>query len=86
MTGGHQKTTKEYLMGGDKISILPAAISLAVSFISSISILGHPAEIYTFGGQYFLAKIGTCLGSVITCLIFVPVLYPLKTVTSNEVW
>ena len=44
-----------------------------------------PAEIYTFGGQYFIGNIGYALGSVLACLVYVPVLYPLGTITANEV-
>ena len=48
-TGGKQKTTDEYLRGGQTIAIWPAILSLSVSFMSSVSMLGLPAEIYTFG-------------------------------------
>ena len=84
-TGGKQKTTDEYLRGGSTISVLPATISLTISFISTVLILGYPAEMYTFGGQFFLAAFGWALGYFLSGIIYVPVLYPLRTTTSNEV-
>ena len=40
------KTTSQYLMAGRNLSIIPTAISLLVSYISAISILGNAAETY----------------------------------------
>ena len=45
-SGGKQKTVKEYVQGDGRIKLIPAAISLTVSFISSILILGYPAEVF----------------------------------------
>ncbi|CAG5122153.1 unnamed protein product, partial [Candidula unifasciata] len=45
--GGKQRTQGEYLLANRSMSILPVAISILVSFISAILILGTPAEIYT---------------------------------------
>ena len=84
-TGGKQKTTDEYLRGGSTIGILPATLSLTISYMSSITVLGYPAEMYTFGGQYLLNSFGWALGYFLSGFIYVPVLYPLKTTTTNEV-
>ncbi len=85
-TGGRQKTTEEYLRGGGQIGVLGASVSLTVSFISSILILGYPAEIYSFGSQYWVGNFGWAfLAPVLSAVVYVPVLYPLQTTTSNEV-
>ena len=73
-------------VGGKDIGVIPAALSLTVSFVSSIMIIGWPAEVYTFGGQYFLGGFGFALGYLLCAFIYVPVLYPLKTTTANEVY
>ena len=82
---GRQRSTSEYLMGNRDIQVVPAALSLTVSFISSILILGEPAEMYTFGGQLMISKLGWVLGAVLSTVIFVPVLHPLKLTSVNEV-
>ena len=85
-TGGKQKTIDEYLRGGQTITLLPAVLSLSVSFVSSVAMLGLAAEIYTFGGQFWLSTISWPLGHILSVLIYVPVLYPLRTTTANEVY
>ncbi len=85
MTGGRQKTTDEYLMGNRKMKVLPVTLSFTVSYISTILILGFPAEIYSFGGQIVVTLIGVWLGTVFACIVFVPLLYPLRLTSVNEV-
>ena len=52
--GGKQETTKEYLLADKKMRIVPVAISLLVSYLSAITLLGVPSEIYTYGAQYYV--------------------------------
>ena len=47
LSGGKQRTTSEYLVGNRQMMIIPVAISLMVSFESSIMMLGTPAEVNT---------------------------------------
>lgn len=49
--GGKQKTTAEYLLGDRQMKNWPVAISLLVSYLSAITLLGVPSEIYTYGAQ-----------------------------------
>ncbi|KAF9417612.1 hypothetical protein HW555_005319, partial [Spodoptera exigua] len=44
-----QNTTSEYLMGGKTMGMFPISMSLIASYISGISLLGLPAEMYTYG-------------------------------------
>ena len=41
--------TAEFLLGGRKLPIIPVCLSLLATFVSSISLLGAPAEIYQRG-------------------------------------
>lgn len=47
LSGGKQRTTAEYFVGNRRMMIIPVAISLMVSFESSIMMLGTPAEVNT---------------------------------------
>ncbi|XP_052084212.1 sodium-coupled monocarboxylate transporter 1-like [Mytilus californianus] len=78
LTGGKQKTTKEFLMGNREMSCLPVAVSILVSFQSAILILGAPAEMYTKGTQYYLYVFGQMSAVVLATILFVPLFYPLK--------
>ncbi|XP_071451106.1 sodium-coupled monocarboxylate transporter 1-like [Hetaerina americana] len=79
-----QNTTAEYLMGGRKMGIVPVSLSLIASYISGITLLGMPAEIYVFGTQFTTMMIGV-LGAVAGCgVLFMPVFYGLQLSTSYE--
>ena len=45
LCGNKRKTVDEYVQGSGNINLIPAAISITVSFTSSILILGYPAEV-----------------------------------------
>lgn len=83
--GGRQKTTSEFLMGGRSLQLVPVAISILVSFMSAILILGTPAEMYTQGTQYFMYMFGIILAIILASQLFVPLLYPLQLTSSFEV-
>ena len=47
-------------MAGRNLKILPVALSILVSFVSAVGILGQPAEMYAFGTQYSLSGLYCC--------------------------
>ncbi|XP_028405437.1 sodium-dependent multivitamin transporter-like [Dendronephthya gigantea] len=77
-------TTKEYLLASRKMMSIPVALSLLASFMSGITILGVPSEIYTFGLQYWLVVVSYFLAFPSVALIFVPILYELGLTSSYE--
>ena len=79
------KTTSQYLMAGRNLSIIPTAISLLVSYISAISILGNAAEIYYYGIDYMFVLVGYISAAFGAANLFVPLFYPLKLTSMNEV-
>ena len=78
-------TTSQYLMAGRSLSIIPTAISLLVSYISAISILGNAAETYYYGIDYMFVLVGYTFASFGAATLFVPLFYPLKLTSMNEV-
>ncbi|KAK6185236.1 hypothetical protein SNE40_007511 [Patella caerulea] len=79
-----QKTTKEFLQANRSMGVVPVAISILVSFMSAILILGTPAEMYVEGTQFYMRVIGSS-GALFAALIFVPLFFPLKVTSSYEV-
>lgn len=55
------------------------------SYISGISLLGLPAEMYTFGTQYWMIIGSECFVSVTMALVYLPVFYKLQITSSYEV-
>ena len=80
-----QKSTEQYLMANRKVPIIPAAASLMISYLSAVTLLGDSTEIY-FYGITFAFYIIAVWASVIVCMeIFVPLFYPLKITSVQEV-
>ena len=86
VTGGRQRTTQEFISANRKLGILPTAISLFVSFISAITILGSPVEMYQYGIQYlFWTPVSFGLAILLAERLVLPWIYPLKLVSINDV-
>ncbi|XP_012940066.1 sodium-coupled monocarboxylate transporter 1, partial [Aplysia californica] len=79
-----QESQGDYLMASRSLGIIPVSISILVSFMSAILILGTPAEMYRQGAEYIVSLLGTVLGIFIAVFLFVPLLYPLKMTSAFE--
>ncbi|XP_078379322.1 sodium-coupled monocarboxylate transporter 1-like isoform X1 [Oculina patagonica] len=83
-TGGKQRTTKEFLFANRGMMAIPVALSLLASFMSAITILGVPSEIYIFGTQYWLIIASYVILFPSVALIFVPVFRAVDISSSYE--
>ncbi|XP_018319368.1 sodium-coupled monocarboxylate transporter 1 [Agrilus planipennis] len=79
-----QNTTTEYLMGGKTMGIFPISMSLIASYISGISILGIPAEIYTYGTQFWMTVGSEGFVAITMAYAYLPVFYNLQITSSYE--
>ncbi|XP_039210033.1 sodium-coupled monocarboxylate transporter 1-like [Crotalus tigris] len=82
--GGGQRSREAFLMGGRSMTALPVALSLTASFMSAVTVLGTPAEIYRFGVMFSLFAISYAVMVVISAEIFLPVFYRLKITSTYE--
>ncbi|XP_008255184.3 sodium-coupled monocarboxylate transporter 1 [Oryctolagus cuniculus] len=82
--GGGQQTSKDFLMGGRSMTAVPVALSLTASFMSAVTILGSPSEVYRFGAMYSIFAITYFLVVVISAEIFLPVFYKLGITSTYE--
>jgi hypothetical protein len=55
------------------------------SYISGVSMLGVPAEVYTYGTQHATVLLSEALVAVVTAYVFMPVFYKLQLYSSFEV-
>jgi Na+/proline symporter len=85
LCGTKQSTTQEFLMANRSLSVFPVAISLLASFLSAISLLGIPAESYTYGTSYWIQVIIYPFIIFFTSYFFIPVFYNLGLTSSYEV-
>ncbi|XP_021372070.1 sodium-dependent multivitamin transporter-like isoform X2 [Mizuhopecten yessoensis] len=65
-------------MGNRHMKVLPVALSLMVTFESSITMLGFPAEVYVHGIMFWWALLAFIFSNFIGVLIWVPLIHPLK--------
>ena len=85
LAGDKQRSTGEYLMGNRALGTLPVAMSMFMSYISAILVLGNTAEMYLHGIQQWLAMIGSSFAYFLSGLIFVPLFFSLNITSSFEV-
>ncbi|RWS11142.1 hypothetical protein B4U79_10977, partial [Dinothrombium tinctorium] len=71
-------TPFEMILGGCKQKTIPVALSLLASFVSSITILGIPAEIYIYGFHFWTITLFFPLVIAVTAFLFVPLFYSLN--------
>ena len=84
-TGGKQRTTKEFLFANRGMMAIPVALSLLASFMSAITILGVPSEMYSYGTQYWLIVASYIILFPCVALVFVPVFRAVEISSSYEV-
>lgn len=74
----------EYLLGSRKMKPFPVAMSLIASYISGVTVLGTPAEIYNFGTQYWLVVVSIFIMGVTVSYVYLPVFTKLRVGSSYE--
>ncbi|KAF4521053.1 hypothetical protein B566_EDAN008125 [Ephemera danica] len=79
-----QNTASEYLMGGKTMGIFPISMSLIASYVSGISLLGLPAEMYVYGTQYWMIVLSELAVSFTMAAAYIPVFYALNITSSYE--
>ncbi|XP_072045269.1 sodium-coupled monocarboxylate transporter 1-like isoform X2 [Amphiura filiformis] len=84
LTGGRQKTTREFLMADRSMGPFPVAMSLVASFISAITFLGTPAENYIYGISFVFYGIAYILTGLAVSRSFMPVLFRIGLTSANE--
>ncbi|XP_031795995.1 sodium-coupled monocarboxylate transporter 1 [Sarcophilus harrisii] len=81
---GGQQTPKDFMMGGRQMTAIPVALSLTASFISAITVLGTPSEVYRFGAIFSIWAFSHIIVVLITGEIFLPVFYRLEITSTYE--
>ena len=81
----NQNSEKEFLLAGRNLSVFPVALSLLSSFISAITLLGTPAEVYKYNTMYWLISVGFIISATLSAHVFIPVFYNLGITSVFEV-
>ncbi|XP_073203914.1 sodium-coupled monocarboxylate transporter 2 isoform X2 [Lepidochelys kempii] len=68
-------TSKQFLVGGKQMTCGPVALSLTASFMSAVTVLGTPAEVYRYGAPFIIFFISYTFVIIFTSELFLPVFY-----------
>ncbi|XP_046371526.2 sodium-coupled monocarboxylate transporter 1-like [Haliotis rufescens] len=82
--GRKRGTREDYLLGGRRLHVLPVTMSLFVSYTSSASMIGLPAETFTYGFVYAMFAAGLAASMTIFMLTLVPMMHNLKITSMYE--
>ncbi|XP_030374110.1 sodium-coupled monocarboxylate transporter 1 [Scaptodrosophila lebanonensis] len=74
----------DYMLGGRKMLVIPIAFSLVASFISGITLLGLPTEVYSYGIQYLYVSLGVVSMGVVMGVFYLPVFHDLNITSTYE--
>uniref|UniRef100_A0A4W5L4Y4 Solute carrier family 5 member 8 n=1 Tax=Hucho hucho TaxID=62062 RepID=A0A4W5L4Y4_9TELE len=84
IVGRGQSSSRDFLMGGQSMTAVPVALSLTASFMSAITVLATPAEVYRYGASYGLFSLCYVLVVVVSSEVFLPVFYRLGITSTYE--
>ncbi|XP_045196836.2 sodium-dependent multivitamin transporter-like [Mercenaria mercenaria] len=73
-----RNTKINYFLANRNYRTLPVALSFVVTFLSSLSMLGFPAEAYVYGIGIAYFAVGILTAYSFNAIFIVPVLHPLK--------
>ncbi|CAF3574624.1 unnamed protein product [Rotaria sp. Silwood1] len=67
-----KSSAKEFMIADGGMGVFPTALSIMVSFLSAITLLGTPSEIYMYGTMYCYQAVSWAIASTVTALVFMP--------------
>ncbi|XP_066523224.1 sodium-coupled monocarboxylate transporter 2 [Hoplias malabaricus] len=68
-------SSSEFLVGGRQMSCGPVALSLTASFMSAVTVIGAPSDVYRFGASFVIFGIAYTFVVILTAELFLPVFY-----------
>ncbi|XP_069191851.1 sodium-coupled monocarboxylate transporter 1 isoform X2 [Procambarus clarkii] len=81
---GKKQDTKDFLVAGKSMTTFPVAMSLIASFMSAITLLGTPSEVYQFGFIYWLIIFSYMLVMPAAAYLYFPVFHELQVISAFE--
>ncbi|KAK7111370.1 sodium-coupled monocarboxylate transporter 1-like [Littorina saxatilis] len=79
-----RNTTNDFLLGGKNMSVFPVAMSLCVTFMSALTLLGNPAEIYNYNTMFWYLVVAFIFGVSAAAFLFIPFFYELQITSTFE--
>ncbi|XP_041362105.1 sodium-dependent multivitamin transporter-like [Gigantopelta aegis] len=77
-------TTKNYLLAGGKMDVVPVSMSLVVTFMSALTLLGTPVEMYNYNTMFWWLSLSFVIALSAVIRIFIPFLFQLRITSTFE--
>nr|XP_061840649.1 sodium-coupled monocarboxylate transporter 1-like [Nerophis lumbriciformis] len=78
------RSSQDFLTGGRRLTALPVSLSLTASFMSAVTVLSNPAEVYRYGGSIAFYGLSYLMTMMLTSEVFLPVFYRLAITSTYE--
>jgi len=79
-----RQTVKEFLFASHQMNVIPVAFSLTVTFMSAITLLGNPAEIYLYDTMFWWLCVAFAIALIFVSVVFIPFFYRLEIQSTFE--
>ncbi|KAG9352687.1 hypothetical protein JZ751_021101 [Albula glossodonta] len=79
-------SSRDFLVGGRQMTCGPVALSLTASFMSAVTVLGAPSDVYRFGASFVLFGVAYTFVVISTAELFLPVFYRSGITSTYEVY
>ncbi|XP_016281293.2 sodium-coupled monocarboxylate transporter 1-like [Monodelphis domestica] len=80
----HYESDENFLLAGRQMTGYPVSMSLIVSFLSSVTMLSLPVEVYLYGAKFFNLVFGYAVVTFISGELFLPLFYRLDITSTYE--
>lgn len=74
-------TLQEYMLGGRDQRLLPVSISMMTSFVSGLTLIGNPAELYHHGITFSFTVLAMVIHVPFSSFILLPVFHRLESIS-----
>ncbi|XP_056101693.1 sodium-coupled monocarboxylate transporter 2 [Rhinichthys klamathensis goyatoka] len=71
----NKPSSKDFLVGGRQMTCGPVALSLTASFMSAVTVIGAPSDVYRYGASYVVFGVAYTFVVFLTAELFLPVFY-----------
>ncbi|XP_067863346.1 sodium-coupled monocarboxylate transporter 1 [Heptranchias perlo] len=79
-----QQSNSQFLLGDRQLRAVPVAMSLTASFMSAVTVIGTPAEVYHYGAIFLTFCISYLIVTIVSAEIFLPIFYRLNITSTYE--
>ncbi|CAG0887133.1 unnamed protein product [Darwinula stevensoni] len=80
-----RKSARDLLVASKgELGVFSIGLSISASYLSAVTILGTPSEVYTYGVEYWQGMLGIPIAAICASYLFMPIFYPLKITSIYE--